>query len=86
MTYLTDPETNKELIEIAKKFRKHQKDKVKEVIIPLKKLEEIADYYGFPLVVFFEPIGTLKGTRKQKFADAYKKLCKIREILEEDKN
>ena len=59
--------------------------KSKKVVgIKIEKLREIADYYNFPLAVFFSPIGTLKGTRQEKYAKAYEKLNKIKEILEED--
>ena len=56
------------------------------VEVDIRKLEEVANYYQFPMTVFFTPLGYLKGTRKEKFADAYKKLCKIKEIIEADED
>lgn len=68
-----------------KKLERKDIDIDKKVVkIKIEKLREIADYYNFPLAVFFSPIGTLKGTRQEKYAKAYEKLNKIKEILEED--
>jgi len=61
----------------------------KEIVkIAIEKLQEVAEYYEFPLSVFFSPLGYLKGKMKRELAyrSAYEKLCKIKEILEEDVN
>jgi len=51
--------------------------------IKIKKLEEIASYYQFPLAVFFTPLGQLRGSRRERFGYAYDALNKVKEILEE---
>ena len=57
-----------------------KEENLSKIEIELKKLREIAEYYQFPLAMFFTPLGYLKGTRN--YADAYEKLCEIKEILE----
>jgi len=58
--------------------------KTEKVEIEIKKLQEVADYYEFPLAVFFTPLGSLKGKNRHeeifKRAEAFEK---IKEIVEE---
>ena len=54
-----------------------------KVEIKIKKLEEIAEYYEFPVAVFFTPHGNLKGkTRCGELFEKAEAFNKIREILE----
>lgn len=60
-----------------------------EVLISLKKLEIIANYYEFPVAVFFTPVKELKGMRKKNLTrlnflwKRNGKLERIEEILKE---
>lgn len=61
-----------------------------KIEIELEKLRLIAEYYEFPLAVFFMPIEELrkivekeKRTRNKDCFKAFEKLEKIREILED---
>ena len=59
-----------------------------KVEIELEKLRLIAEYYEFPLAVFFMPLEELKKlkgrTRMKEVQKKLEKLEKIREILEVD--
>lgn len=58
-----------------------KKDKIE---IKIEKLEEVANYYEFPLVVFFTSVGELKGTRKDNLLKHFREqIEKIKEIADE---
>lgn len=63
------------------------KTKKLKVEISTKKLQEIAEFYEFPLAVFFMPEGSLpKGTRRQLFSKKADAFNRISEIVHEVEN
>ena len=62
------------------------KNKTRVVLdISFKKLDEIADYYEFPVAVFLTPDGFLKKgeTRNKKLLEKAEAFDKIKEIIGE---
>jgi len=57
-----------------------------EVKIKMSLLKRIAEYYEFPLAVFFSDskIFPKKKTRNKVLAEAYEKLKKIKEIIQDE--
>ena len=71
-------------------MNKIKKSKEEIVKVSIDKLKEVAEYYEFPLAVFFTPKCHLKkGTTRNeeifKSLDALDKIKKIIEDLKEDK-
>jgi len=72
---------------------KHNKNKTLQDVVtinlPLKKLQLIAQYYEFPLAIFFAPTKELKKrmhkkTRTNQLLKAQQKIEKIQQIIEEE--
>jgi len=67
-----------------------EKEKFKEVKIPLKRLKRVAEYYGIPLVVFFSDNKFARKTRNEYKSQLFltkleKLISQLEEIIEEFK-
>ena len=58
-----------------------KKGKDIEIKLPLKRAEEIANYYEFPVIVFFSPEVKLKGKRSKIISKKIEKLEKLKKEI-----
>ena len=68
-----------------KRGGKKMNAKLKKVEISIKQLERIANFYEFPLAVFFMPENkVLKGTRRGYWNKKFKKINALLMALDEE--